>query len=246
MNKLQECIEKVSYLERVNGMPTTEVVKCADRVLLEQNGLHGEVVICDVYKIKSLTFVPDVVIDIGANVGFFTRHALNTFPSATVIAVEPDAFNFSILKELTKERAILINAAIGSGEIYRTPNSSNGASEAYLSVMPGFTEENLRLAAQLTDIRCIDFPDLFDLHVPSGTKCMLKIDCEGAENFLFSDAESFARIAKADYVAIELHNYAQDGSLSPEVKALTTATIEKFKDTHDCYQEHVMLYARKR
>jgi hypothetical protein len=58
--------------------------------------------------------------------------------------------------------------------------------------------------------------------IPSEGKCLLKCDCEGAEQAIFSHPASMDVIANIDYFAIELH--AKGGS--------TLAAMDKFSETH--------------
>ena len=62
------------------------------------NGLYGEVVTEDCYRLKTLGFVPDVIFDLGANIGVFTRYARDMFNNAKIISVEPNLDNFENLK----------------------------------------------------------------------------------------------------------------------------------------------------
>lgn len=101
--------------------------------------LFAEVVTCDQYRLKTVNFIPDVVIDLGANIGIFSRHCRTLFPNALIIAVEPSADNCSVFREHTNdEKIILINKAIGTGNIFHCPNPANGAMEVFLSEGPGY------------------------------------------------------------------------------------------------------------
>ena len=56
--------------------------------------VFGEVCIGDCYALRRLAFAPEVIFDIGANVGAFTSYARFMFPHAKIISVEPDPRNF--------------------------------------------------------------------------------------------------------------------------------------------------------
>ena len=60
--------------------------------------IYHEVVERDVYKLQSLVFPPEVIFDIGANLGIYTLYAHRRFPRATVVAVEPHPANFAFLQ----------------------------------------------------------------------------------------------------------------------------------------------------
>jgi hypothetical protein len=94
-------------------------------------GLYGEVVTEDCYRLRQLDFVPDIVFDIGANVGTFTRHARSLWPRAVIVAVEPDKANCAHFRKFTPMHNIfLLEAAIGVCDIWRCTTAANGAGEA--------------------------------------------------------------------------------------------------------------------
>lgn len=53
----------------------------------------------DLYGIRTARIVPEVVLEIGANIGAFTKLAATVWPSARVIACEADPDNVSLLAE---------------------------------------------------------------------------------------------------------------------------------------------------
>lgn len=249
MTDLLHLIEVVLRLERVHGLLPSEVAGEKDPLMVTWNGLHGEVVVCDEYRIKTLDFQPEVVIDIGANVGFFTRFARITFPDAKIVAVEPDADNFMVLKACTSglSKMVLLNKAIGNGVMYHVGGAANGSGESYISEGPGFSTENLVKQPERflkCGILSVRLSDLVAEYVSKGQSFMLKIDCEGGENAIFDHQKSIECLQNADYIAMELHNYAISGG--ENVKKLTQEVIHLLEKTHNCIQTHVNFYARKK
>jgi FkbM family methyltransferase len=247
MIDLKKLIETVCALEKKGGIPPTQVCNEKDTVMLEQNGLYGEVVVEDVYKIKQ--FIPDVIFDIGANVGFFMRFARETFPDAKIVAVEPDVNNFEVLKICTDpdENIVMINCAIGSGKIYRVNGAANGAMESYLSTSRAIKEEEFATAQFVaTDIQSRRLSDIVKEHVKEGQTYALKLDCEGGENSIFDHPESVECLIKADYIAMEVHNTGVNGNGSAQAKAMFDEVAKKLEVTHHCRYDHPMFYARKR
>lgn len=104
-------------------------------------GLYGEVVTEDIYRIRQLQFIPDVIFDLGANVGTFSKFARELFPNALIVAIEPDAQNIEYFKEFNNpvdNNIVLHNLAIGNGEMFRVDGALNGAHECYISSGLGF------------------------------------------------------------------------------------------------------------
>lgn len=118
--------------------------------------LYGEIVDKDIYHMRDVEdivsindpsfvheaghkrpfdFIPDVVIDLGCNIGLFTGYARQLYPHALIIAVEPDKKNCELFKELIGEdsRITLINKAIGSGEVWHSKGAVNGSGENYIT-----------------------------------------------------------------------------------------------------------------
>lgn len=212
-------------------------------------GLHGEVVECDIYKIKELDFVPDVIFDLGANIGVFTRFAREVFPDALIVAVEPDKDNFEMLSKFTRDECntIFINKAIGIGQIWHGKHAANGSGEVYLSTGLGYPEKLMPLddRMELSDVQCIMPYDLYKEYVKEGDKVLWKIDVEGAENFIFTHGPSWDVIKQGEFITMELHHFARTGAEQPEVNEVTKNTLDGLKATHRTHQEHVQFYAWK-
>src|ERR1700733_11933508 len=65
---------------------TTDVALCREILL---NGLYD----CQLRE------SPEVIFDLGANIGLSTVYYANKFPTAKIIAVEPDPSNFALLEK---------------------------------------------------------------------------------------------------------------------------------------------------
>jgi FkbM family methyltransferase len=247
MIDLKKLIETVFKLEKTGGIPPTQVRDEKDVVMLEQNGLYGEVVVEDVYKIKQ--FIPDVIFDIGANVGFFMRFARETFLDAKIVAVEPDLNNFEVLKICTNpdSNIVMINCAIGSGKVYRVNGAANGAMESYLSASSAIKEGEFATEQFIqTEIQSRRLSDIVKEHIKEGQTYALKIDCEGGENSIFDHPESVDCLVKADYIAMEVHNTGVTGNGSAIAKLAFNEVAAKLEITHHCRYDHPMFYARKK
>jgi FkbM family methyltransferase len=203
----------------------------------EYNGLYGEVVTEDVYGLKSLDFVPDVVIDVGACVGIFSEYAGLMFPKANIISIEPNWENCQAISS-KNIRTFLINAAIGKGKMYHILGAVNGAHECYYPcglTLPDDAFETSRWE-EFTGRAIMITDEIVTSGIGAKDKLLIKIDIENAEDVIFQDKDSMLFLRGADYVAIELHDCPRQVN---ELLAL-------LDDTHDCVFEHQIFKARKR
>lgn len=144
---------------------------------------------------------PDLIIDCGANAGFSTSFFLNQFPSATVMAVEPDPANFEMLQINTAafgNRCQCHQAGIwGSSCGLVLCDSPQGDGREWARTV------RAALPGETPDVKALGIRELLDL---SGKPriSLLKIDIEGSELPLFSgDCSSW--LPCVDHIIIELH-----------------------------------------
>jgi len=118
------------------------------------------------------------IVDIGANIGFFTLRCKQLWPDARVVAIEPDPNNFACLAEhveinhLTDVYPLQLGVAEKCGclDLYLSPRNIAGHSmykksdDAAVISVPVFTLEDVLSQTNTND---------------SGL--LLKIDCEGCE-----------------------------------------------------------------
>lgn len=222
-------------------------------------GLYGEVVTCDTYRIRSLDFVPDTVIDIGANVGFFSRFAHQLFPLASIVSVEPDEDNcakfrsFPAITEAWESRSVLLELALGSGVIYQGLTARNGSGATYLSSGLGYprvmmdreTKMGSRKKMVVANVGAMTLSQILSLFCRPGRRVVLKIDCEGAENTIWNDVASMTALKSVDYLAMELHDYAISHAERHAVLERTRKALEELQSTHNCSREGVHFWARR-
>jgi len=215
-------------------------------------GLYGEVVTNDCYRVRDLKFVPDLVFDIGANVGTFTRFARELWPESYIVAVEPDPTNCAHFRQFTPNRhkITLWEGAIGHGPVYHGLTAANGSGETYLTPMLGYPLEELREAERQGLIEKSLVPSYtfgsFKHYVSNNTKVVAKIDCEGGENSIFDCPFSMGLLQRMDYIAMEVHFYAQTKELLEPVRARIMRGIHTLEKTHDCVLDNVHLWALRR
>lgn len=208
-------------------------------------GLYGEVVTNDCYRLKSIDWEPNLIVDIGANVGCFARFARELFPHALIVCVEPDYENFVHLTKFTDHaNMVFINKALGIGKIHKYANAVNGAHESYFSKEIGFSEKDLE-EYEATPHDSITVSDIMFKY--GRAKTIIKIDCEGAENSIWGHEPSMIALENADYLVMELHwaMAKYDHDTMKRVVKPTVAALLEISHTHDCSFEGDILYATK-
>lgn len=214
----------------------------------DYKALYGEVVTEDIYRLKQLSFVPDVVFDIGANIGIFTRYARDLWPVARIVAVEPhpdNIFEFNRLTPWNDQNIFLVPHALGTGPIFHGTGARNGSGETYLSHGLGYAEGSLNSHSSTAMIGR-SLASIVRPHWCPGQKAVIKMDCEGAENCIWEDPESMAVLRRFDYIAMEVHFYAADAEQHPEMKEKTLAALKSLEATHECELDNVNFWATKK
>jgi len=150
-----------------------------------------------------------VVIDIGANVGYFSLFAAHRFDNPRIIAVEPIPANFALLEKHRdinpSVRLTCLQAAVGSGR--GTMTLSFNESDSFTTSATVFTEYHPE--DTMIEVPCLSIPDLLTDY--GLLRCdLLKMDCEGAEyDILYTcPREVFAHIAQ---MALEVHQGPHEG-----------------------------------
>ena len=154
-------------------------------------------------------FPPDdraVVVDVGANEGFYTLFVKRHCPQARVIAIEPDPVAFAVLERNVLgnalEDVVLVNKAIapqrGPVPFVSVPIapmlSGTAMREARWMAAPGAIERIQVDALTLDDVFEEYGLDRIDL---------MKIDAEGAEDAILASAASLARCRR---IVVEYHS----------------------------------------
>lgn len=232
-------------------------------------GLYGEIVDEDVYHIRekanivsindptfihveghsrAFDFTPEIIFDLGANVGIFTRYARRLFPSAKIIAVEPDPDNFRYLNLASDGNTICINKAIGKGQLWKCNGAINGAHECYLSESTGYRSKDMAEARilQKSSIDSIMPDELLKMYGDANKKTIIKIDIEGNEQTIFEHPASMEALRTADYIVMELHNQALKGEDIESVKEICLQSTDSFSDTHHIKRRHIYFSAVKK
>ena len=142
-----------------------------------------------------------IIIDIGANVGFFTLFAVSKYPNCTIYSFEPIYSNFQQLiknRDLNKTKNIhCFNKAVCgySGTVKMTFDPTDSYTTSASINIDG-NKESL-------DVPCLTLSDIF-IENKIDHCDLLKMDCEGAEfDILYNTSKDF--LYKIDQMAIEVH-----------------------------------------
>ena len=162
---------------------------------MEQKNIDGHQIIqreLILDKIKTLkNFKPMLAIDIGANVGFWSRDFCEMFNK--VIGYEPMAYNLECLeKNVTSENFIIKKYALsrtpGTQEIFYTLNNNCGS--------PSFQLYNIRndkdILSMKVPVKQLD-NDLNDISDEHKSNCYMKLDVQGHEKDVLIGADNFIK-----------------------------------------------------
>lgn len=143
---------------------------------------------------------PVNIIDAGANIGYSAVWLATKYPSAQIIAIEPDVENFRLLEHNTRTFLNIkcVNAAVWSysGRIKLSdPGSGPWACRASADA-PG------------VEVTAISIDDLMQQYSIEHLD-LLKMDIEGGEYEVFQSSNDF--IEQTDHIAIELHEGLRPG-----------------------------------
>tara|TARA_Y100001963_G_C6705234_1_gene411579 strand:+ start:209 stop:997 length:789 start_codon:yes stop_codon:yes gene_type:complete len=141
----------------------------------------------------------DVVVDVGANIGCFTRYALTKNPSR-VLCFEPFSLNVECLKYNTEDTICEIyeKAVSDSCEPIKLLGSYDFSGGSNIIDNPGDGTYNVE-----ETVECTTLDSFFDTNVIDKID-FLKIDVEGAEDMVLNGI-SVDNLKKVDRMAVEMH-----------------------------------------
>ena len=143
-----------------------------------------------------------VVLDVGANVGFFSLYALDCRPAARCLSFEPLAANYKIL---VQQRAlnslarweIFPKAVVGKERTVRISSQKQGMIDAGATIAA--ESEN----AEGEEVEACSLASIF---ASQSIDCCdwLKLDCEGSEYEIFETCPDVL-LRKISFISAELH-----------------------------------------
>lgn len=172
-----------------NGTTTRIKVSGADITHL---WVAAEVLLEHVYNLTVVPFTPDLVLDLGANIGLFTLLAAKRWPAAGFICVEPHPTTFSFLSDnlaLNGVNAMKLQCAVDAQVGVRFMENEGAVFQALSERATGTQVMTLELASLLPRR-----PDL---------RLLIKMDIEGSEVAVLDSLH--ATLPEQCFVFIELH-----------------------------------------
>jgi FkbM family methyltransferase len=133
----------------------------------------------------------DRVLDVGANIGYFTVLLSRLVgPEGRVYAVEPDPRNFALL-----QRNIAANDCQNVEAFQLALSDRNGIQTLYTdqesSSVHSLARDNVIVQGDCVSVKTCTLDDFAKAHIPDGRVDVMKIDAQGAEGAIFSQGESF-------------------------------------------------------
>jgi FkbM family methyltransferase len=170
--------------------------------------IFEEVFLLDEYDFQAGA-EPQVIFDIGANVGYTSVYFAEKYPGARIIAVEPQAANAALLKKNTASypNVTVVQAGVWSRQACLTlvDADANSSDFQLRECEPG--EQGIRAVTvdHLMELAGTDHADI------------VKIDIEGGEKALFADNVDW--LGRVDTLIIELHDRFKPGCRDAFLKA---------------------------
>ncbi len=202
--------------------------------------------LCDEYRLGTLGFEPDVIYDIGADVGSITFHAHKLYPNAKIVAVEPNPWSFPRLEKNADgvENVIPVRAAIGQGQLYE----AGPQTEPLHWMVVGNGAPTWHEGLVKTDVSAIMLNDLHSQY--GGERYVVKMDCESGEFAALTHEPSRQMIIDSAFFAAELHVWAREGRDVTMVADTIWRFFWRLAQTHTiftkCYGACIHVWAKKR
>jgi FkbM family methyltransferase len=148
---------------------------------------------------------PDVVLDVGANIGLYSSRVMELYPRARVYAFEPHAVSFKRLSEPARRLGfqafnVAVSEVAGQAELYNRPGTNSESA----SLQPGVIEAGTGgpvVSSAVQVARLDDFVRTHGLRYVS----LLKIDTEGHELSVLRGAAEILAAGQVDAVQFEFN-----------------------------------------
>lgn len=161
---------------------------------------------------------PETIVDIGSNIGLSVLFFHERYPSARVVAIEPDPDAFARLRQNTKGRlgVELINAAVADHEGEITLYSGSASWAASLVPSADRTTQH--------SVTAVTLDGLAD-RISLGRISVLKLDIEGAEVSVLTSTSLLDRV---DVLVFEYHREYCDMTLPDLLERLDSFRVRRF------------------
>ena len=194
-------------------------------------GTTDNAVFSDIYRRQEYGWKfaapPKVIVDAGAYTGLSTAFFAMRYPDAQIIAIEPDVQNFELLLQNTAsfENVRAVHAALWteSGTVSLT-DPGDGAWGLRLKESDNIDRSEAPRPA--TQVRAVTISEIMREHELEKID-LLKMDIEGSEKEVFSNADSW--IASVEAICLELHDRFKAGCSRAFFKAVEEFSIELWR-----------------
>jgi FkbM family methyltransferase len=143
---------------------------------------------------------PSVIVDAGANVGMSSVYFALRYPDAKIVAIEPEASNFEVLRRNAElfSKIIPVNAALWShdGVVQMQDRGGGHWGMRVTDAQSGAATRSTTVPALIAQLGI-------------GQIDLLKIDVEGAECEIFADASPW--IGRVGVICAEMHDRFRPG-----------------------------------
>ena len=148
---------------------------------------------------------PSIIIDVGAHIGTTAISLSNIYPSAKIISLEPDPYNFQLLQLNTASipNILPINSALSAHDGYIQLHARHTGSWGNTIVSQPSTDLSKSLR-----IHSISIPTLMKRYNITHID-LLKIDVEGGEVEILNSSGPW--IDSVESILVELHDYILPG-----------------------------------
>ena len=163
----------------------------------------------------------DFIVDCGANIGLSAIFFASKYPTALIVAIEPDKENFKYLCKNAKayKNIACLNMAVWSSNSKMKVIDEGKGNWAIKTILAGKNEQNIIQGIGIAQIM-LDFKkEKIDL---------IKIDIEGAEKELFS-SNYHPWLSKTTKIAIELHESPDDIITKIFYKAINDYNFKEYQ-----------------
>ncbi|MDD4251013.1 MAG: FkbM family methyltransferase [Candidatus ainarchaeum sp.] len=215
MNMFKKIYRKISHRGIVNFYLLKDILTYGDfikeRKKTSDSVIYEQIFIKKEYNYK-IDFVPKIIIDAGANVGYSAIFFARKFKDAKIYAIEPEKSNFEVLIKNTKKYKNIksFNFALWD------KNTKINLIETSFGKC-GFVTEKIK-SKKSTFVKSLTINKLIkDNNID--VIDILKIDIEGSEKEIFS--KNFDWLSKVKLIFIELHENIRPGCTKNFLKAIS-------------------------
>jgi len=216
-------IDNLDKYRKAGLIGGTKMKTMKERMQEEHSGTYDEMYMYDVYSLEDKDIRNKVIVDIGANFGFFSFRCLE-MGAKKCYCFEPQSDNYKKLVELIdefgfKEKIDAKKLAVLDGSV----------SEVVMGGKDVFS--NIWGQGDSNKVKCISFQEAFS-YVKENEDLVLKVDCEGSEfEIIFNSPPEILK--RFSFMYIEIHD-----DMNPNYKGRMEDLIKYIEDLGFIQEKH--------